>query len=206
MNEEEAAAFVADWGGGGEDDALPHDVYEALEWSGDIDAEGHPVKQAESMLFPAVLALHHAHREREQRSDSVSRYLGSVAWAASMDAVVDMNRPGTDKTELTRKVEVGKSRFDDCPAGSVTWLDWWEDEAYGYKAGDAPKTDAVKLKSGKTVGLPDRVRTYMAAHPTASKAAVARGLSIRKGGSSSYRILSETFDSVRTDSHADVSG
>ena len=89
-----------------------------------------------------------------------------------------------------RKLEVGKSRFADMPAGSTEWIEWDDgdvhrvhrDSAYGYIASSPP---AAKLApAGVESSLLLRVRAWRAQNLAGTKTACARELGIPRGSSS----------------------
>ena len=173
--------------------------------TGEIDEDGYYMAAPVHRL-PAVLGLHHQHRDREMRSDSVSRYLGSVAWGAAADAVIDMSPASRDdKTSTLRKIEIGKSRFSDVPAGTVEWLDWDDgdvhrvrrDSSYGYIAAKPP---AAKLApAGVESGLRIAVAAWRAENPTGTKTACARDLGISRGSMSArYQSLTRVWAACKS--------
>ena len=176
-----------------DDDPLPEvddDTFAGLVADGYIDETGQVLDDGESMLLPAVLALHHQHRDREMRTDSVSRYLGSVAWGAAVDCVTDLTRP--DKADNTRALAVGKSRFSDVRACTTEWLDYDDSLTYGYVAGKQP---AAKLApAGVDAGMLPAVRVWRAQNPTGTKTACACALGIPRGSASKrYQSLTRVW-------------
>ena len=102
--------------------------FAAMLADGEIDEDGYYLLPPVKHRLPAVLALHHQHRDREMRTDSVSRFIGTVSWGAAVDAVIDMSLPPKEeKSSTVRQLAVGKSRFSDVPAGTVEWLNFDQD-------------------------------------------------------------------------------
>lgn len=191
---------VADW-----IEDVSAETHAGLVEDGYIDEQGYLLEPAMTHRLPAVLALTHACKEREMRQDSVSRYLGSVAWGASVDCIVDMGRASINDESNIRKLKVGKSRFDDLPAKTVDWIEWDDgqvvdgvrykdgDSSYGYSRSTGP---APKLKPPKTATLAERVTKHIATHPDATKASTARalGLDPAKRHGASYKQIASMFD------------
>ena len=188
-----------------EDNTFTEEYIDFMIESGEITEDGCYIDPPVVHKLPAVLALHHACKEREMRMDSVSRYLGSVAWGAAVDCVVDLS-PATAKDESNvRKLEIGKSRFDGCPANTTSWLEWVDvpmqgihrigrgDSGYGYMRSTGP---APKLKPPKTDSLQVRVTKHLALNPSATKASVCRamGLDPSNRHSASYKVIAAMFD------------
>ena len=138
----------------------------------------------------------------------VSAYHGSVAYAAYADCVLDYRRTDAkDKTDPCRVLEVGKpARWGgDRPRPGQQWHMCIDDTVtYSLVATDAPKREGAKLKPSKVQGLAERVAAFVKTHPKTTKAATARHFEIAKGGSASYRVLSEAYDATCTESHADA--
>ena len=163
---------------------------------------------------PAVLALHHQHREREARgADSVGKYYGSFAWGASVDVVLDFGRlPKSEKSDNRRLLAVGKSRLDDCPAGTRIEMLWDDRETYGYAHSGGPG-HGVSARRGVslTAHIPrpeqeimDRVRGILAQAPGINKTDAAALAGLRRGGSAAYRAFSAAWDAVvRSEARSD---
>ena len=141
----------------------------------------------------ATIGLHHQHREKEGvKSDSVTKGFGSSAWFDALDLVLDFDRAGDD---TTRRIRCGKSRIDGIRHGDEIWLSMDETCTYGYGPADPIQPKGAKLVSPKVVGLPDRVKAHLEKHPKATKASTAAALGLKRGGSTSYKMLCEAFDS-----------
>ena len=175
-----------------EDGVCTADDLAYMREAGEIDADGYYMDPPVQHRLPAVLALHHQHRDREMRSDSVSRFIGTVAWGAAVDCIIDMSLPPKEeKTATIRKLEVGKSRFADVPAGTTEWLDFdtkgqdWGNggpTTYAYRAAGAP---AAKLTpDGVESGLRLAVAAWRAKTPNGLKTACSTFLGIPRGSKS----------------------
>ena len=153
----------------------------------------------------ATVGLHHQHRERERvANDSVTKGYGSSAWFDATDITTDFDlvRGGA---EGDRVLTCGKSRVDGLRYGEAVYLEFDDQCTYAYGPGVKQAGTGVKVTPKKAVGLPDRVREHLTKHPAASKAAVGAALGITRGGSASWRVLSETYDSIRTATEDGVS-
>ena len=157
---------------------------------------------------PAVLALHHQHREREARAtDSVGKYYGSFAWGASVDVVLDFGRlPKSEKSDNRRMLTIGKSRLADCPAGTEVHMLWNDRETYAYQH----SRDGHGVSAQRGVDLAahlrpehevmERVRRMRADAPGISKTDAAALAGLRRGSSAAYRAFSVAWDAaVRSD-------
>ena len=153
---------------------------------------------ADRVSFPAVLALHHQHRERERAaSDSVTRGYGAVAWFSEPDIVLDFDRGDpTDKADITRCLTVGKSRAGD-PAGTVHRLEYDDSCSYGYLPAMPGATQTVPAgRPAPTQTALDQAaadaRRFKAAGLSKRQAAAAAG--VRKGGGARYLAFSAAWE------------
>ena len=116
----------------------------------------------------------------------------------TVDAIVDMRRP--DEGDSRRELHVGKSRFDDCPAGTSIWVDWNDQHTYGYDlADDEYRKKGAKLPLAEVQGLGERVRKHLEKNPKATKASTARALGLDPANrhSASYRLMVEAFEAAK---------